>query len=127
MRWLLRFAVLLVVAGCSGGKPAVKRQLKAQTVSADSFRSFVADDLQVRLHEVVVLPVDSPRVRMEIKEVELKRGLRAEAAGVRRDSVIVERTDEQIPATPKSSRTIFWIALGCALVLAYKLSRRSGC
>lgn len=116
---------LLLAAGCAGGKPATRQRVRSRFVEADSFRAVLADDLQVRLHEVVILPVDSPRVRVEIKEVELQRERVGEVQSGSLQTAASEADAEATPAPARGRNPLEWLLFGFVVGLMVKLWWRS--
>lgn len=113
----------LLGASCAGNRQAVRSEVRGEVVRADSFAAVRADDLQVTLHDVTILPLDTPRIRVEIREVELTRASRSRvestAAEQRTEAAATSETPVPRPANPWP-----WLfAFGIVAMLLNRLHR----
>lgn len=120
MRRLGVFVALAVMTACSGSRQAVRQQMRAEQVRVDSLAALMAENLHVSLHDVVIAPADSPRVRVYVREVELTRDRAARVETQTHRQTQTEAASEQIPAPGASRTRLLSFVLG-ALVAAFCL------
>ncbi len=123
---LMALTVALTTA-CSGGRQAVRQQVRSEQVRVDSLAAVMAEDLHVSFHDVVIAPVDSPRLRVYVKEVELTRDREARIETRTDTCARTEAASEQTPAPGASAGRRLSFALGAllgALCVAALMRRR---
>ena len=99
MRGLLLIipVMVLLLAGCSSARKVEER---ARLERCDTLRALLAEDLTVRLDDVVIIPPDSIRPRVKIATVRVERQRAAQVEMVETEVDDIENVETLEPPQP---------------------------
>lgn len=119
MRWGCFFLVL-ALCGCSASKHVVNEQ-RRDIARTDTFAVHLSDDLSVNLRDVIIMPVDTTRARVYIKEVQLRCEQDVEV--VKKSTAEEQFTQNETEQPVASRKRHWWLYLILAVVI-YAIYRR---